>query len=64
MKLKTHKGFRKRVKITKNKKVMRKFAKLSHFNAKETGAKTRFKRGDVAMAKTYNKHIKKPNPKI
>lgn len=44
MMLKTNKSITKRFKITKNKKVLFRFAHQDHFNAKDTGNQTRRKR--------------------
>lgn len=44
MMLKTNKSITKRFKITKNKKVLFRFAHQDHFNAKDSGNETRRKR--------------------
>jgi len=46
---KTNKSILKRLKITGNKKILRRKTKQNHFNAKETGQKTGSKRSGVAM---------------
>ncbi len=43
-KIKTNKSIAKRIKVTKNKKVMTKVCGQAHFNAKETGKVRRAKR--------------------
>lgn len=45
---KTYKALSKRVKITKNGKVIKRKAGQDHFNTRETGKVTRNKRTDVA----------------
>ncbi|MFC1700835.1 50S ribosomal protein L35 [Patescibacteria group bacterium] len=44
MKLKTNKALFKRIKITGNKKMLKRSANQGHFNAKDSGNKTRNKR--------------------
>ncbi len=59
-KLKTHKAVAKRFKITKNKKVLKRRARQSHFNAKESGKVRRRKRKDLPLScKTLSKTVKK-----
>lgn len=58
MKQKTHKALAKRVKITKNKKVMKRTAGQDHFNSSDSGKVTRNKRRDSELSKTHNKAIK------
>ncbi len=54
---KTYKALSKRVKTTKNGKVMKRKADQDHFNTRETGKVTRNKRTDVA-AKSFEKLVK------
>jgi len=58
MKLKTHKALSKRVKVTKNGKVIKRKAGQDHFNSRETGKVRRNKRMDVMMPATTKKAIK------
>jgi len=51
-KLKTHKAAAKKVKLTKNKKVLRRKSGQNHYNSKETGGKGREKKGDIRLFKT------------
>lgn len=62
MKLKTHKATTKRIKITKNKKLICRKAGQDHFNTRESGNITRNKRRDIAISKTEVKNIKKLIP--
>lgn len=57
-KLKTHKSVARRIKVTKNKKYMRRAAGQSHFNARDTGKEGRNKRRNFAIAKTEHKILK------
>lgn len=58
MKQKTHKATAKRFMISKNKKVLKRYAGQDHFNSRNPGTVTRKKRRDVAMSKVYEKTIK------
>lgn len=58
-KLKTYKALSKRIKITKNGKVMIRSKSQDHFNSKETGKKKRNKRSDKIMSNVYIKGINK-----
>jgi len=58
-KLKTKKSVIKKVKITKNKKVIRRYTKQNHYNSKQTGKFKRFKRGDQRLFKTDEKNVLK-----
>ncbi len=57
-KLKTRKSIAKRYKLTKKNKLMRKHAGQDHFNARESGDKTRGKRGYERVDKANRKTIK------
>ena len=57
-KLKTHKATSKRFKVTKNKKVLKRTAGQDHFNAKESGNKTRKKRRDGQLSKSLTRTVK------
>ncbi len=61
-KLKTHKAVSRRIRVTKNKKYMRKAAGQSHFNARENGKTGRNKKRDFAIAKTEHKTFKSLMP--
>lgn len=56
-KLKTKKALAKKVKITKNKKVLRRKTGQNHFNSKETGKKGREKKRDLRLFKTDEKNV-------
>jgi large subunit ribosomal protein L35 len=57
MSLKTFKALAKRVKITKNGKVLKRKAGQDHFNSKESGKVRRNKRRDITMPKEVIKTI-------
>ncbi len=59
---KTNKTVTKRIKITGGKKIIRRKQNQSHFNAKESGNKTRSKRKDIQIPSTSKKIIKKLLP--
>ena len=68
-KIKTHKATAKRFRISrpkkgsqKKKKIIMRRAGQDHFNANESGKKTRNKRRDISTAKTNLKNIKKLMP--
>lgn len=48
-KLKTHKALAKRVKVTKNGKVLKRHAGQGHFNSRDSGKITRKKRRDQTL---------------
>ena len=56
-KLKTRKAVAKRVKISANKKVIRRDVGQGHYNAREAGKTTRGKRRDVVVFKTDAENI-------
>lgn len=56
-KMKTKKSVSKKVKITKNKKVLRRTTGQNHYNSKETGAEGRAKKKDQRMFKTDEKNV-------
>lgn len=62
MKLKTHKATAKRIKITAKKKFLRRKTKQDHFNAKDSGAKTRAKRRLKEIHISSRSHIKRLLP--
>lgn len=63
-KLKTRKALLKRIKITGTKKILRRKVHQSHFNAKDSGSKTRRKRKTSSFLPVDRKTIKKVLPQI
>ncbi len=61
-KLKTKKALAKKIKITKNRKVLRRKTGQNHFNSKETGKKGREKRKIVRLFDTDEKNVLKALP--
>jgi large subunit ribosomal protein L35 len=61
-KLKTHKGIKKRVKVTKSGKIKRHKAFKSHILTKKTSKRKRHLRKPDTMDKTYQKRYKKLLP--
>ncbi|KKS25031.1 MAG: hypothetical protein A2736_00635 [Candidatus Yanofskybacteria bacterium RIFCSPHIGHO2_01_FULL_41_27] len=55
---KTNKSLAKRVKITGRKKIMKRPPGQNHFNAKEPGQSSRFKKGFLAVPKSIEKDIR------
>jgi len=62
MKLKTKKLLKKRVKITKKKKVLIRTGGQNHFNSRESGKVKRNKRSDKPISKANVKNIKQLLP--
>ncbi|MDD4290289.1 MAG: 50S ribosomal protein L35 [Patescibacteria group bacterium] len=58
-KLKTYKTLSKRIRVTKNGKVIRRSKAQDHFNTRETGKTKRNKRRDSKVSKVYQKNISK-----
>jgi len=58
-KKKTHKATAKRVRITKNKKMIQRTAGQDHFNSRESGKITKNKRRDHKVSKANVKAINK-----
>jgi ribosomal protein L35 len=58
-KMKTNKALVKKVSVSKNDKVLRRSTGQNHFNAKESGSKTRSKRSDKRLFKTDEKNVLK-----
>ena len=58
-KMKTPKSVIKKVTVTKGKKVTRGSTGQNHFNAKESGNKTRSKRSDNRLFRTDEKNVLK-----
>lgn len=63
-KLKTRKALVKKIKVTKNKKVLRRTTGQNHYNSKETGAVGRKKKRDVRLFKTDEQNVLKALPYI
>lgn len=63
-KLKSYKALKKRIRITKNKKVLIKKGGRDHFNARESSKTTMNKRGRIILSKANFQTIKKLTPKI
>lgn len=57
--MKTRKALVKKITVSKNGKVKRRATGQNHFNAKESGSKTRRKRSDRSLFKTDEKNILK-----
>lgn len=57
-KMKTCKAVAKRVRITKNGKVLKRKAGQDHFNSRESGNTTRNKRRDLEVSSSYTHNIK------
>ncbi len=55
---KTHKASAKRFKVTKAKKVLKRYCGQDHFNARSSGKITRKKRRDVTLSKSLQKTVK------
>lgn len=58
-KLKTKKALVKRIKITKNKKVLRRSTGQNHYNSKENGKVGREKKGDKRLFKADEQNVLK-----
>lgn len=58
-KMKTNKALTKKYSVSKTGKVTRRSTGQNHFNAKESGNKTRSKRSDKRLFKTDEKNILK-----
>lgn len=63
-KLKTRKSLVKKIKVTKNRKVLRRTTGQNHYNSKETGAVGRHKKGDLRLFKTDEANVLKALPYI
>jgi ribosomal protein L35 len=61
-KLKTKKALIKKIKITKNKKVLRRMTGQNHFNSKENGKVGREKKGSLRLFKADEKNVLKALP--
>ena len=58
MKPKTHKALAKRLKVTKNGKLLMRAGGQGHFNARESGKTTVGKRRDTQMSDAMRRNIK------
>lgn len=58
-KLKTHKALSKKIKVTKNKKILRRKTGQNHYNSKENGQQGRAKKSDLRLFKTDEKNVLK-----
>lgn len=63
-KLKTRKALVKKIKVTKNRKVLRRATGQNHYNSKETGAAGRNKRKDVRLFKADEQNVLKALPYV
>lgn len=63
-KLKTRKALVKKIKVTKNRKVLRRTTGQNHYNSKETGAVGRRKKSDVRLFKADEQNVLKALPYI
>lgn len=62
MKLKTNKALKKRVKVTKKKKILIRTGGQDHFNSRESGKVTRNKKRDKKISDANVKTVKKLLP--
>lgn len=62
MKLKTHKSTAKKIKVTKNKKLITKTSGQNHFNARESGKVGRNKRSNQQIASVDAKNVRHQLP--
>lgn len=56
--MKTRKTISKRIRVTKNSKLLKRKGGQDHFNSRESGKVTRNKRRDISVSKRYSKAIK------
>ena len=63
-KLKTRKALVKKIKVTKNRKVLRRTTGQNHYNSKETGAVGRQKKGDLRLFKADEANVLKALPYV
>ncbi len=57
MKFKTRKTISKRIRVTKNGKVIKRKAGQDHFNSRESGKVTRNKRRDITLSSRFEKNL-------
>ena len=58
MKAKTKKAFSKRIKVTKNGKMLIRKGGQNHFNSRDTGTVTKRKRRDSSLSESYRHSVK------
>ena len=58
MKAKTKKAFAKRIKVTKNGKMLIRQGGQDHFNGRESGNTTKKKRRDVGLSESFRHSVK------
>ena len=58
MKSKTKKAFAKRIKVTKNGKLLKRHSGQDHFNSRDSGKVTKKKRRDTNMSESYRHSLK------
>ena len=63
-KIKTKKALVKKIKVTKKRKVFRRFTNQNHFNSKDTGKTGRNKKRDRRLFKADEKNVLKALPYI
>jgi len=61
-KMKTKKSLVKKIRVTKKKKVFRRFTNQNHFNSKETGKTGRNKKRDRRLFRADEKNVLKALP--
>ena len=57
-KIKSHKMITKRIRVTKNGKLLKRHGGQDHFNARDSGNITRKKRRDQELSKSYARTVK------
>ena len=62
MKMKTKKSFSKRIKVTKNGKMLVRKGGQNHFNSRDTGTVTKRKRRDSNLSESYRHTMKSQLP--
>ncbi len=62
MKQKTSKTVAKRIRLTKNGKMIKRKGGQGHFNSREGGKVTRNKRRDISVSGSYTRNIKEMMP--
>jgi len=60
--MKTKKALVKKIRVTKKKKVFRRFTNQNHYNSKDTGKAGRDKKKDRRLFKTDEKNVLKAMP--
>ena len=58
MKAKTKKAFAKRLKVTKNGKILKRRGGQDHFNSRDSGTQTKRKRRDDKMSESFRHSLK------